>query len=350
MVFLSLVTLMLTVPATVDDAQAAGIYCKERLVIPHLLVLTNDIGETVYNVIDMRGDDTVAIINGTEGIDLILAPDSGVEIMAKGGSDCIIGGDGDDIIYGDETMRIGGDDYIHGNDGNDSISAGGGNDWVDGGSGDDALYGNNGDDRLRGGPGNDIMVGGPGYNTIVADLDDEQYQKPEDSIHIEETDDSVNDDKDPQTKPSSDQSEQDKSSSSLSREIAAEPTYCKENLTISELVDGRYYNVIDERNGNKAKIKGTGGDDLILAHDGGTEILGKKGNDCIIGGAGNDLIKGNKGNDHIYGGDGADDLRGNLGDDVLVGDADDKRIAGGQGSNDTCTDTPNTKSNCENLN
>ena len=349
MVFLSLMTLLLAVPATVDNAQAVGIYCKERLTIPYLLVLTDDIGEPIYNVIDMREDDTGAAISGTEGIDLILAPDSGVEIMAKGGSDCIIGGAGDDIIYGDETIRTGGDDYIYGNDGNDSISAGGGNDWVDGGPGDDALYGMDGDDRLRGGPGNDIMVSGTGYDTVIADLHDKQYQKPEDSIQMEETDDSVDDDKDQQvTKQGGDQSGQDTSQSTLSRETAAEPTYCKENLTISELVDGRHYNLIDERNGSKAKIKGTGDDDLILAHDGGTEILGKKGNDCIIGGAGDDLIKGNKGNDHIYGGNGADDLRGNLGDDFVYGDAGDKRIAGGQG-NDTCTDTPNTKSNCENL-
>ena len=191
----------------------------------------------------------------------------------------------------------------------------------------------------------------------------------------------------------------------------AEPVYCKEQLTITELLatntngtNKHGYNVIDKRDVTTLTIlvDGTGSNDLILLSDSILNAYGKNGNDCIIagaigndtirgnigndyiygmagndtimggqgndyiyggadndtikgqngndsiwGGADNDTIKGQKGNDLIYGGIGSDYLVGNKGDDIVNGDAHDTRIAGGPGE-DTCTDIPTiTKNNCE---
>ncbi|OSM94590.1 hypothetical protein AU509_15135 [Lonsdalea britannica] len=132
-----------------------------------------------------------------------------------GGHDTLLGGNGDDILFGDSIsfdgidgnglpalqqyvgnqLHLGSDttasvqqvhDYIAGHSaefdvatsagGNDTISGGsgndilygqGGNDNLDGGLGDDILYGGTGDDVLRGGVGNDTLIGGSGADTFV---------------------------------------------------------------------------------------------------------------------------------------------------------------------------------------
>ncbi|MGU9813765.1 beta strand repeat-containing protein, partial [Pseudomonas sp. LF052] len=63
---------------------------------------------------------------------------------AKDGNDTLLGGAGDDILFGQ-----------------------GGNDYLDGGKGNDILLGGTGDDTLIGGPGNDILIGGSGADTFV---------------------------------------------------------------------------------------------------------------------------------------------------------------------------------------
>ncbi|NVZ73213.1 type I secretion C-terminal target domain-containing protein, partial [Pseudomonas costantinii] len=63
---------------------------------------------------------------------------------AKDGNDTLLGGAGDDILFGQ-----------------------GGNDTLDGGKGNDILLGGTGNDTLIGGPGNDILIGGSGADTFV---------------------------------------------------------------------------------------------------------------------------------------------------------------------------------------
>ena len=63
---------------------------------------------------------------------------------AKDGNDTLLGGAGDDILFGQ-----------------------GGNDYLDGGKGNDILLGGTGDDTLIGGQGNDILIGGSGADTFV---------------------------------------------------------------------------------------------------------------------------------------------------------------------------------------
>ena len=118
------------------------------------------------------------------------------------------------------------------------------------------------------------------------------------------------------------------SRTSQSPVIEEESTYCKENLTIPELIASDIYNIIDERTGTNDKIAGTNADDLILVHDLGASVKTKQGNDCIIGGAGQDTLRDNNGDDYIH------------------GDVNDTLIAGGK-DNDACTNTTSDVRSCE---
>jgi probable HAF family extracellular repeat protein len=123
-----------------------------------------------------------------------------------------------------------------------------------------------------------------------------------------------------------------------------EPVFCQD-MTINELILSDLYNVIDNRDGHLGdKVKGTKGNDLILASDSGNKINAKRGDDCVIGGGGNDKINGGKGDDQIFGQGGSDKINGNKGNDNIQGGDDDDKIHGGHGDdiikgdggNDTC--------------
>ncbi len=106
-----------------------------------------------------------------------------------------------------------------------------------------------------------------------------------------------------------------------------------DNMTIDQLIASGLYNVVDNRDGHLGKhIKGTKGNDLILASDAGNKISAKDGNDCIIGGAGKDNIFGGKGDDHIFGMGGNDRIHGQQGNDVINGGDGNDVIWGGQGN------------------
>ena len=317
-------------------------YCRENLTIDDLLVVNATTGNNIhgYTVIDGRNSSDAAKIAGTSGNDLILVHDGGTAgVYGYGGNDCIIGGAGDDYIVGDGSkitdgiLDTPGNDYIYGNDGDDTIYGTDGDNWIYGGSGDDFIFS---------GFGVDTEFGGPGTDTI--------NNKTEEGDGATGNSDSAGSPyNEPLTGQSSPQNSDGEPSPRQSPppQINEEPTYC-DGMTVQQLVDSGSYNMIDERDNNTVSdIRGTSGDDLILAPDHGVTIHGKKGNDCIIGGAGDDLIKGQQGDDILYGNGGVDDLRGNRGSDTVAGDADDSRIAGGKGV-DTCPDLPGVRS-CENL-
>ena len=124
-----------------------------------------------------------------------------------GGNDLLVGGTGDDLLYGDGKLRSldarGGDDRIRGDEGNDVLYGEGGDDFIgsnpffggqagndrlDGGQGDDILYGDSnwvvsivfpsgstipdcGDDVLTGGTGNDALYGDRDPTASNGDLD-----------------------------------------------------------------------------------------------------------------------------------------------------------------------------------
>ncbi|TAN71110.1 MAG: hypothetical protein EPN17_02870 [Methylobacter sp.] len=116
-----------------------------------------------------------ASVIGGEGNDNIYGDSSGGETLLGGngddtighvglvyngswsggnGSDLIDGGAGNDFMHGDW-----GDDTILGGDGLDSLYGGWGSDQLDGGNGDDAFYGYYGNETLKGGDGQDILYG-----------------------------------------------------------------------------------------------------------------------------------------------------------------------------------------------
>ena len=79
-------------------------------------------------------------------------------------------------------------------------------------------------------------------------------------------------------------------------------------------------------------ILGGDGDDVIYGNGGDDVLRGEKGNDLIFGGDGNDSMGGAEGDDTIYGGAGDDTLTGGSGDDQLFGGSGDDSISGGSGN------------------
>ena len=97
-------------------------------------------------------------------------------------------------------------------------------------------------------------------------------------------------------------------------------------------------------NGLEATIIGTLGDDNIRGTNGDDVILARGGDDNIRGGRGDDVICGNQGDDKVNGQNEADAIFGGRGDDTLVGGARDDLLDGqlgfdsldGAGGTDTC--------------
>jgi Animal haem peroxidase/RTX calcium-binding nonapeptide repeat (4 copies) len=169
------------------DLIMAGIDKVER----DYTTTTQDVnGHDVGGYLKFNGGEHV-VLGGTEGNDTLIGGigddaiwgDGGNDLIEAGhGSDHVFGGKGDDIItdgLGDDFLRGGqgndviasgkgidllfgeqGHDYlIVGNDGIGEIFAGEGNDFLLGGTGADGLMGNEGDDWIEGGEGFDAVTG-----------------------------------------------------------------------------------------------------------------------------------------------------------------------------------------------
>ncbi|MBU6338395.1 MAG: hypothetical protein KGQ36_00255 [Rickettsiales bacterium] len=154
------------------------------------------VGNNSDVVADMgAGDDFVSIdysyagsanINGGDGNDTIYGYQSITSVTIDGGNgddyisggeanDTLSGGAGNDTIYsngGNDIIDGGaGVDDIHGEDGNDIINAGSGNDIIYGDAGDDNINGGDGNDAIYGGGGNNILTGGVGSDSFVITSD-----------------------------------------------------------------------------------------------------------------------------------------------------------------------------------
>ena len=81
--------------------------------------------------------------------------------------------------------------------------------------------------------------------------------------------------------------------------------------------------------GDRAKIMGDHGHDVIIGSPNADELVGGKGNDSIFGGAGNDTIRDSDHNNTLDGGPGADKIIGGSGKDLIIADADDTFLRGG---------------------
>ncbi|WP_435259247.1 Hint domain-containing protein [Thioclava sp. FR2] len=111
--------------------------------------------DTIYGMDD---DDT---ISGDQGDDLIYGGVDNDEIIGGDGSDTAYGGTGNDSVQGN-----GGNDELHGDAGDDTLDGGLGNDTITGDEGSDTLIGADGDDNLSGGVGNDSLDGGVNNDTL----------------------------------------------------------------------------------------------------------------------------------------------------------------------------------------
>ncbi|NHC61648.1 Ig-like domain-containing protein [Paenalcaligenes suwonensis] len=185
----------------VDDRSSGGDY---KVYIDDVTLLSSG------NPDDWKVLNKVDIVNTKEDLDAALKGGSVTNDPAPVGNDHIIGGDGNDIIFGDTintdgtvlpwhevggrpdnlpdgsglkalevflqmknagTPATGNDlyEYIKENHADFNVAGDtrGGNDTLDGGAGNDILYGQGGNDILIGGAGDDIMFGGEGDDTFV---------------------------------------------------------------------------------------------------------------------------------------------------------------------------------------
>jgi len=77
------------------------------------------------------------------------------------------------------------------------------------------------------------------------------------------------------------------------------------------------------------RLRGTEGDDVIVAKGGKDRVFGLGGSDVICAGGGNDVVKGGPGRDWLRGGGGKDRLLGQAGKDRLWGEASRDVLVGG---------------------
>ena len=190
--------------------------------------------------------------------------------------DTIVGGAGDDTIYGEF-----GDDLIDGNSGSDTLFGGSGDDRLDGGKDNDTLYGGDGDDALTGGAGDDLLDAGDGDDFVSGGTGN-------DTLLGGAGDDGL---------------------------IAGDG----DNLIIGG--DGHDY------------IEARDGSDSIVGGDGDDTIVAGNGNDMIEGGDGDDRIRVGNGVDTAFGGAGNDFISGSAEADQIFGGADrDTFVGGGEGS------------------
>ena len=82
-------------------------------------------------------------------------------------------------------------------------------------------------------------------------------------------------------------------------------------------------------------IDGLGGNDIICAGSGADTISGGDGHDVLLGNGGRDTITGDGGNDVLFGGKGKDNLQGGIGNDDLSGNLGIDVLHGGAGT-DSC--------------
>ena len=235
------------------------------------------------------------------GMDVI---DGGADddyIEGNGLADTLYGGDGNDVLLGDDEITPGryhGNDYLDGGMGNDRLFGNGGTDEIFGGAGDDELIGDDsvtpgqyhgndyldgeaGADKLWGGGGDDELFGGDGNDSLFGDtavaLLATQYHG-KDYLDGEDGDDYlVGGAKD-------DQLEGGKGNDSLYGDGADIPDPDAGNDYLNGAEGADY-------------LDGGAGDDLLLGGVGTDTLQGGAGNDMLIGGAGQDYLSGGEGND-----------------------------------------------------
>ena len=197
----------------------------------------------------------------------------------------IMGGGGDDKIYGGPNPADADKEGNSGLTNADTLHGGGGNDMIFGGGGDDILRGDAGDDMLIGGPGADEFYGGAGSDLIYADTMDTTIVG----------DVAVDDDG--------------------TTDIDESGAMAGDVDTVS------FARVEDETIGENASDRWTLGEEAM----GIENVIGTQGDDFIGGDANDNVIEGGEGADNMDGGGPAGDAipMGSIGDTLSYESSDD---------------------------
>lgn len=299
----------------------------------------------VFTGIDyqMAAQESADVLLGGAGADYMFAHggddylDGGADndyVIGGTGGDFLKGGAGDDELQGDGDANVTtllnyaaatghANDYLDGGEGNDKLFGDGADDEVIGGAGDDLMYGDNdqldvayhGVDYMDGGQGADTMVGGGGGDQMFGGDNNDVMIGDGDAIAGAAHGKDYLDGEDGDDQMAGDGND-------------------------DQLFGGAGNDNIWGDNSSLAAEDH--GDDYIDGEDGDDALVGSGGNDVLLGGAGNDNLFGddqflaveNHGDDFLDGEEGNDYLRGYGGNDVLIGGAGDDTLAGEAG-NDT---------------
>lgn len=278
--------------------------------------------DTLYGGNDLRSSDT-DLMDGGAGDDLLISGQIWRPTVAtQGRGDDMRGGLGNDTLLGGLA-----DDDLQGGAGDDSLQGGGGDDWIytglqtvqQGGTGtdtgNDTAFGGDGADSLIGSDGADLLFGEAGNDSLNGGIEgdtaetDSLYGGAGEDVLVSGFD--VN----------------------ATAGTQANGDYLSGGAGVDEIWGGTADDtLIGGADGDQ--IVGGGGNDVIytggiepLLH-GGASLFGYDwaqggfGDDLILGSNGVDLLEGNEGNDTLSGGhdartSDADSLYGGAGDDVL---------------------------------
>lgn len=125
------------------------------------------------------GDALTAILNGSNGDDIITGDAEDNSILAQGGDDQANSYGGDDLIEGGS-----GRDDLFGGTGHDTLAGGAGNDTLHGQEDDDLLQGDSGHDQLFGHNDNDTLVGGVGEDQLFGGDGNDDLQGGQDNDRL----------------------------------------------------------------------------------------------------------------------------------------------------------------------
>ncbi len=312
------------------------------------------------------GNDTlqnIENITGTNFADTLLGDDEDNHLDGRGGSDSIVGGEGNDFIsdlvsvpnidtidggdgfdtvsyYGSSaalvldlslaTAQLSGDtilsiEHVHGTQYNDSLTGNGSDNQLFGGDGNDTLIGGAGNDQLNGGLGVDSMVGGAGNDS---------YQVDDESDVVVEAADGGNDHVNSYL--SAYELDDDIEGGSISHTGTASILGNTLNNflgagTGDNTINGgdgfdnvSYYKAVLECEGivatlgadGSATVTGGSGTDILISIE---NISGSEFDDSLTGSSQNNLLDGREGNDTLIGGGGNDFLSDSEGDDLIDG-------------------------------
>ena len=259
-------------------------------------------GDTTGTLLAVGGNDRIFGLANTLGEFETLSGDAlTIGPGGRGGNDVIMGGDGNDTIWGDASgtlFGIGGSDVIYQNAGTSGFIHGDAR-VLEAGSrgGDDKLYG----EGFLIGDANDEMIDAMGGNDLLdaTDASDRANLYGDSYYQLVGTSRGGND--------------------------------VLKGSSFRDLMRGDAdNNLLDQARGGNDRLQGNGGDDDMFGDAQRMDDTAAGGNDVVRGGAGDDIVYGDArslasfaqgGNDRIHGGSGDDELWGDgeLRDDAVGG-------------------------------